>query len=360
MHTYILLVGGAIRFRTHEAAVISKILYNYSMNNPLIRYFLRNQVVFSLFLILIALFILKIKGILIAIFIAYIIMAAFIPFVEFFQKKRIPRILSVAIPYLFVFAFFTSLVTPLIPFFVSQIQSLFIIFPRYLDQAARILGIHIDASQVGYLISSEIGAIGQNAFAVTSKVFGGVFSTLTILVVSFYLLLDHDRIKRYLVNLFPIQNHKKVLLITSQIEEKLGGWFRGQIVLSLFIGTITWIGLTLLGLEFALPLALIAGMLEIIPTIGPILAAIPAIIVALNTSANTAIVVVVFYIFLQAVENNLLVPRIMQKAVGLHPIAIIIGVIIGSELLGIIGALLAIPFISLLLIIFNSFNKQSK
>jgi predicted PurR-regulated permease PerM len=329
------------------------------MNNSLFRYFLRNQVIFSLVIIVIALLILEIKGILIAIFISYIIMAAFLPIVEILRKKRLPRVLSVVIPYIIVFAFLTLLVIPLIPFFVSQIQSLFIIFPRYLDQAARILGIQIDASQLGSFFGSEIGLISQNAFALTSKVFGGVFSTLTIFVVSFYLLLDHDRIKKYLVNLFPIQNQKSVLLITSQIEEKLGGWFRGQIILSLFIGVITWIGLTFLGLEFALPLALIAGTLEIIPTIGPILAAIPAIIVALNTSPNTAIIVVVFYIFLQAVENNVLVPRIMQKAVGLHPIAIIISVIIGSELLGILGALLAIPFISLLLIIFNPLGKRA-
>jgi predicted PurR-regulated permease PerM len=329
------------------------------VSNPLISYFLRNQVVFTLVIIAIALFVLKIKGIIIAIFISYIIMAAFLPFVDSLRKRRVPRVLSVVIPYLIVFAFFTSLVIPLIPFFASQIQSLFVIFPRYLDQAAGILGIQIDASRLGSFFGSEIGLISQNAFALTSKVFGGIFSTLTIFVVSFYLLLDHDRIKKYLVNLFPIQNQKGVLLITSQIEEKLGGWFRGQIILSLFIGTITWIGLTVLGLEFALPLALIAGILEIVPTIGPILAAIPAIIVALNTSFNAALIVVLFYIILQAVENNLLVPRIMQKAVGLHPIAIIISVIIGSELLGILGALLAIPFISLLLIIFNSLNKRA-
>jgi len=333
--------------------------YNLSIMNPFIKYLFTNQVIAALLLIIIGLFILKIKGILIAIFISYIIMAAFLPFVDALRKRRVPKVLSVVIPYVIVFAFFTSLVIPLIPFFASQIQSLFVIFPRYLDQAARILGIQIDASKLGSFFGSEIGLISQNAFALTSKVFGGVFSILTIFVVSFYLLLDHDRIKKYLVNLFPIQNQKGVLLLTSRVEEKLGGWFRGQIILSLFIGVITWIGLTLLGIEFALPLALIAGILEIIPTIGPIISAIPAIIVALNTSFNSALIVTVFYFFVQTIENNLLVPRIMQKAVGLHPVVIIIGVIVGSELLGILGALLAIPFISLLLIIFNSLNKRA-
>ena len=329
------------------------------MNNPLISYFLRNQLVFSLVIIVIALFVLKIKGILIAIFISYIIMAAFLPFVEFFQKKRVPRILSVVIPYAIVFAFFTSLVIPLIPFFVSQIQSLFTILPQYFGEAARILGIHIETSQIGSLISSEIGEIGRNALELTSRVFGGVFTTLMIFVVSFYLLLDHDRIKRFIVNLFKTEQHEHILFTMSHIEEKLGGWFRGQVALSLSIGVMTWIGLTFLGVEFALPLALIAGILEIVPTIGPIISAIPAIIVALNTSFNAALIVAVFYIFVQAVENNLLVPRIMQKAVGLHPVVIIIGVIVGSELLGIIGALLAIPFISLILIVFNSFSKRT-
>ena len=328
------------------------------MNNPVIRYFLRNQVVFSLLLILIALFILKIKGILIAIFISYIIMAAFLPFVEFFQKKRLPRILSVAIPYLIVFAFLTSLVFPLIPFFGSQIQSLFITLPRYLNQAAGIFGIHVESSQLNSFIGSEIGEIGKNAYELTSKVFGGIFSTLMIFVVSFYLLLDHDRIKKFVVNLFKPRNQTRVLLNISQVENKIGGWFRGQIVLSLFIGIITWIGLSILGIEFALPLALIAGILEILPTVGPIVAAVPAVIVALNISFNATLVVVLFYFLLQAVENNLLVPRVMQKAVGIHPVAIIISVIVGGQLLGILGALLAIPFVSLILILFNSFGKR--
>lgn len=299
-------------------------------------------------------FILRIKGILIAIFISFIIMAAFLPYVESLRKKGVPKALSVLIPYIFVLAFLITLIVPLIPFFVSQIQSLFIIFPRYFDQAAQIFGIHAQASQLNSFIGSEIGEIGKNALEVTSRVFGGIFSTLMIFVLSFYLLLDHDRIKEFMVNLFKVEQREHVLLTISHIEEKLGGWFRGQIALSLSIGSATWIGLSLLDVEFALPLALIAGILEIVPTIGPIISAIPAVVVALNTSFNASLIVVIFYILVQAIENNLLVPRIMQKAVGLHPVTIIISVIVGSELLGVLGALLAIPFISFLLIIFNS------
>lgn len=328
------------------------------MSNPAVVYILKNHLLSAIVLILIGLLILQVKSILVALFISFIIMAAFLPYVEFLKRKGLPNALSVLIPYIFVIALFSIIIVPLIPFFSSQIQSLFITLPGYLNQTAKLIGVHFEPGQLSSYIGSEIGELGKNAYELTSRVFGGIFSTLMIFVVSFYLLLDHDRIKKYIIGIFGEEHREQARLTISRIEDKLGGWFRGQITLSLFIGVITWIGLRFLGIEFALPLALIAGILEILPTIGPIIAAIPAIIVALNTSFNAALIVVLFYILLQAAENNLLVPRIMQKAVGLHPVAVIISVIVGSQLLGILGALLAVPFVSLILILFNSINNR--
>lgn len=328
------------------------------MSNPVLNYILKNHFVSAILLVIIGFFLIKIKGILVAIFISFIIMAAFLPYVEFLRKKGVPKALSVLIPYVFAIGLFITLVVPLIPFFASQIQSLFIILPKYFNQAAGILGINLEPMQLRTILGTEIGEIGKNAYDLTSRVFGGIFSTVMIFVVSFYLLLDHDRIKKFVASLFKPEQQDHALHTITQIEDKIGGWFRGQIVLSIFIGVVTWIGLNLLGIEFALPLALLAGILEILPTIGPVIAAIPAIIIALNTSLNAAFIVILFYIVLQAAENNLLVPRIMQKAVGLHPVAIIISVIVGGQLLGILGALLAIPFVSLVLILFNSLGRK--
>ena len=140
----------------------------------------------------------------------------------------------------------------------------------------------------------------------------------------------------------------------------MGAWFRGQIVLSFSIGFLTWISLLILGLPFALPLALLAGILEIVPTIGPIISAIPAVIIALNISPTMALLVVLLYIIIQLLENNILVPRIMEKAVGLNPIVIILGVIIGSKLMGIAGALLAVPFISLVVVVISSVRDNKR
>ena len=329
------------------------------MNNPLVSNILKNNFLTAILLLSVGLLILKLKSIIIAIFISFIIMSAFLPYVEFLRKKGVPKIISVLIPYVVVIIFLTTLIFPLIPFFSSQIQSLFVTLPEYINQAAVIFGIDLKPEQLQSFVEAEIGEIGKNAFEVTSRVFGGIFSSLMIFVISFYLLLDHDRLKKSTVNLFRSDRQERIALTISRIEDKIGGWFRGQIVLSLFIGSITWIGLSLLGIEFALPLALIAGILEILPTIGPIIAAVPAVIVALNMSFNSALIVILFYTALQAAENNLLVPRVMQKAVGLHPVAIIISVIVGGELLGILGALLAIPFVSLILIIYNSLSKRA-
>jgi predicted PurR-regulated permease PerM len=110
-------------------------------------------------------------------------------------------------------------------------------------------------------------------------------------------------------------------------------------------------------MPFALPLAVLAGLFEIVPTVGPIISAVPAIVVGLTISPNMAIIIIVSYIFIQMIENHLLVPRIMQRAVGLNPVIVIIGVIVGNTLLGIPGALLSVPFISLLFLIYKNLDE---
>jgi predicted PurR-regulated permease PerM len=286
-------------------------------------------------------------------------MAALSPFSDFLTKKRFPRIISVLIPYLLTIAILVLLIFPLVPFLVSQIQLFFNNFPKYINQVAKIFNLSIDIGSVNNVLESDINSIGKNALSVTGKIFTGIFSFLTVLVISFYLMLERHMLKNQFVILFPKKYQQKVKDAIAQIESRLGLWLRGQLILSFTIGFATWAGLTLLGLPFALPLGLLAGMLEIVPTIGPIIASVPAIIVALTISPQIAFVVAAFYIVIQMVENNVLVPKIMEKAVGLNPIVIIIGVLIGSKFLGILGALLAVPFIAMVLIVIRSFKTPN-
>lgn len=326
--------------------------------NWVTNYVARNHFIAAILVVLFGWLLFEIREILVALFFSFILMAGLSPLVEILVRKKIPRTLAVVVTFSMTVLFVVLLIIPLIPFFVAQVQALFARFPFYVDRAAALFGFQVDAKVIHDFITAEFATIGKSAFSVTTKVFSGLFSVLTILVVSFYLLFDREQVQEGVAALFPKSLQKKVLETMQHIEEKLGAWLRGQILLSLFIGVLTWVVLTILGLDFALPLAVLAGILEIVPTLGPIISAVPAIIVAFTISPTLAIAVVVAYLVIQAIENNVLVPKIMEKAVGLHPIVIIISIMVGARLMGVVGALLAIPFISMLTIIARAIRSS--
>lgn len=285
-------------------------------------------------------------------------MAAILPIVIFLRRKKLPKILAVLIPYIIIFLLLFMLIIPLIPFVLEQLKTLLVGLPKYLNQLAYIFGMKIDLKLIQNYVNSQINAIGSNAFQVTTTVFGGIFSVITVVIVSLYLLLYNDSFKRNFSKLYPKDDREKVLTTVGLINDKLGAWLQGQIILSISISLLTWIALLLLSFPYALPLAILAGILEVVPTLGPTLAAIPAVIVALTISPTMAIVIVITYILIQTLEGQLLVPQIMKRAVGLNPVAVILGVTIGANLLGIVGALLAIPFISFIIVIYKSVEEQ--
>ena len=322
----------------------------------LLSYLHKNQFVAALFIIVLGLFFIRIKEILIILFISYIVMTAFRPAVLFLNKKKLPYVLSVLVPYIIFCIFLIILILPLFPFFAAQIQSLANNFPVFLEKSSQAVGFKIDYSNVDSSINSFFRTVGGNLFSITGQVFGGIISVTTIIVVSFYLLLYHDRFEKLIVHLFPQDKEEQARETFLKIEEKLGKWLRGQLVLSLLIGVLSWIFLTLIGIEYALPLAFIAGLLEIIPMIGPVIAAVPAIIVALTISPGLAVTVIIGYIVIQTIESNIFVPKIMQSAVGLNPVIIITAILVGSNFLGVWGALLSVPFVSVVTIILSEFK----
>lgn len=297
----------------------------------------------------------QLREILIVIFIAYIVVAALTPVVEFLQGKKVPRTVAVLITFFTTLSLVVLLIAPLIPFLISQITQLTKSFPSYLHQAASAIGLQLDIREVGRIVTPQ--QLGENAFALAGGVFGGFFAIVTTVAISFYLLLSYEQAKRAVAGLFPRKHRERAITVVEQVNSKLGAWLQGQFLLSFSIGLLTWITLTILHLPFALPLAILAGLFEIVPTVGPIISAVPAVVVGLTISPNMAIIVIASYIFIQLVENHLLVPRIMQRAVGLNPVIVIVGVIVGSRLLGIPGALLSVPFISLLVLISKNLEE---
>lgn len=325
------------------------------MIKTLLTYLGKNQFVVGILFLACLVLLYQLKEILLIVFIAYIIVASLIPAVEYLRKKGFPRTIAVLTTFFTALLLFILLIAPLVPFLAAQIQQLTKSFPQYLHQAAVAVGVQLDARELGQVFTPQ--QLGQNAFALAGGVFGGFFAVVTTVAISFYLLLSYDRAKGSVANLFTTKNREKAMNVIEQINDKLGAWLQGQFLLSLSIALLTWITLMTLGMPFALPLAVLAGLFEIVPTIGPIISAVPAVVVALTISPNMAFIIMAAYIVIQMIENHLLVPRIMQRAVGLNPVVVIIGVIVGDRPLGIPGALLSVPFISLIVLLSKNFDE---
>jgi predicted PurR-regulated permease PerM len=202
----------------------------------------------------------------------------------------------------------------------------------------------------GYL--EQLQTTGQER--VSSYLFDG-FRALTelllLLVVAFYWLTERDRIEDLGVRLLPLRNRERFLTIFNDIESTLGAWTRGQGILSLSIAVLAFAGLAVLGVPYALLLAVFAGLTELIPFVGPVIGMIPAVLVALLISPQLALFVTIYYIVIQQIESNVLVPKVMERQVGLSPLVVILALAAGNVLAGLLGALIAVPIAAALQIL---------
>jgi predicted PurR-regulated permease PerM len=181
-----------------------------------------------------------------------------------------------------------------------------------------------------------------------SGVAGGIFGLFTIAILTFYLLLESSGLFESFVGLFPRPRRKDIRRASTEITGKISAWLIGQLMLMAIIGTSAAVGLGLLGVPYFYVLALIAGLGELIPVVGPILAAVPAVLVSLNESLQLAVWVAVFFIIQQQVENHVLVPKVMERQVGVSAVTVIVALLIGGALQGLLGAILAVPTAAIL------------
>jgi predicted PurR-regulated permease PerM len=202
--------------------------------------------------------------------------------------------------------------------------------------------------------------VGQAVF-VFQRVLGllsGLLDMLMILLLALYITTDGPRIGRYLRAFLPPDRHEQSSRITARIFVRLGGWVSGQLLLCVIIGFMSWVGLVLIGVPYAVVLALIAGILEAVPNIGPIIAAVPAIIVAALYSPWQAVLVLILYLIIQQLENYVIVPRVMSKAVELHPLAVLLALMVGGELMGVLGAVLAVPVTAAISVVVDEIRAE--
>lgn len=214
--------------------------------------------------------------------------------------------------------------------------------------------------QLSGLVSQVFNVMGQAVFVFRQvlSLLSGLLDVLMILLLALYITTDGPRIARYLRTFLPPDRHEQASRITSRIFVRLGGWVSGQILLCVIIGSVSWIGLTLIGVPYAVVLALVAGIMEAVPNVGPIIAAVPAVIVAALYSPWQALFVAILYIVIQQLENYILVPRVMSRAVELHPLAVLLALMIGGELMGVLGAVLAVPVTAAISVIVDEIRAE--
>lgn len=310
-------------------------------------------------------FLYLIRDILVMVFIALIIAAAVNGPVSWLQRRRVPRLLGVIFIYLFALLLFALIISLVLPPLAGQVKQLAKHFPEFMEKAGVSLQewwgkYRFEGNLQTFLdrIGDKLNQATTSIFSTIISLFGGFFSAIIVLVISFYLAVQERGMKGFLVSLVPNDHQTYFSDLIDRIQIKIGGWLRGQLLLMLIIGLLTFIGLSLLNVKYALTLALIAGLLEIVPYVGPILSAVPAVILAFFQSPILALLVVVLFVVVQELENYLIVPQVMKRTVGLNPIVIIIVMLIGAKLAGIIGIVLSVPLTAAIAEFFKDFRKK--
>jgi predicted PurR-regulated permease PerM len=274
-------------------------------------------------------------------------------------ERRLPRWTAILIIYLCIIGVLVAVGMMVIPPLVTQARDLWERFPDLLHTAQVWLidhGVMSRELSVSEAVQkSPVGgsdAVGTVLGAVWGFV-GGIFGIVTILILTFYLLVDGDDIVKTFVRLFPTGERLRVEDACRRVTNKVSAWLGGQLLLAAIIGTSAAIGLWLLGVPYFYVLALIAAIGELIPVVGPVLSAIPALLVALTVSPTLVLGVAIFFFAQQQFENHLLVPKVMERQVGVSAVTVIISLLIGGSLLGIVGALLAVPTAAILQVLFQ-------
>lgn len=307
----------------------------------------------------------QIRDILVWFIFALIISVLFNPAIDFLQKRKIPRVISTIFVYVWIFGIISLLVYATAPLFISETQYFSQIFPQYFEKISPFLkGLGIQAFEN---IESFINLLGKtlermagNIFNALFAIFGGIFSTVFVLTIAIFLSLEEKAVERGISLLFPKKYEVYALSLWSRCQRKVSGWFLSRILGCLFVGLACYLAFLLLNTKYPFSLGLLAGVFNFIPIIGPIVSGATIFIVISLENFLRAIFVLIIFILIQQIENNILLPVLTKKFVGLSPALVLIALAIGGTLWGFLGAVLAIPLFGILFEFLRDFLKKKK
>jgi predicted PurR-regulated permease PerM len=293
-----------------------------------------------------------VRAVLVRILIALFIAVSLDPAVRQLARRGMRRGVAVTLIFLLFFAlaaaFFISVIPPLVTQFGNLVDDL----PGYLtslqgrsSQFRELNDRYNISDQLQGLVGTLPSRLGSGLLGVTGRVFGAVFNGLTVLVFTVYFMADMPRIRSGIVRLFPVPRRPRARQVVDLVVDKVGGYMIGNIIISLIAGVVAFIAFTILGVDFAVPLAFVVAICDLIPMIGATLGAVIGVTVALFTTDlwPTTILVAAFFLAYQQLENYLIAPRVLKTTVELGAAAVLIAGLVGATVLGLVGALMAIP-----------------
>ncbi len=314
-------------------------------------------IVFAVFFLIFLWLVYFIRDIILEFFVALLIMAILNPLVARLSKFKIPRSISILVAYIFILGIFAFAIAEVVPPLIGQTTSFANNLPFYLSN----LGINRYISdQITSQVISRLGTLPEQVLRAGVSTFSNVLSGLLVLVFAFYLLLARNRLDDQLTFFFGDERKKEINRIIDLLEKRLGGWARGELALMLLIGVANYVGLVLLGIPFAISLAILSGLLEIVPYVGPIISTIFETIIGLSISPVMGLAVLSMSFLIQQVENYIFVPKIMEKSVGVNPIIIILALTIGFRLFGFVGVLISVPIVITLQVLTKEYLFKEK
>lgn len=297
------------------------------------------------------------RDIILLLFLSMILAAAIGPWIDTLSRRGLPRPVGVLIVYSAIVALLVAVILLLIPAVTREAASLATRFPDYYHRltdffAAR--DVETPLSGVG----ENFSTLTRGVFAGLKGVAGGFGSFIIVLVVTFYFTVGEENLRRFWFRLAPVSQRERLSRITAAAVERISSWFRGQLVISLVVGSFSYLALTIIGIPDALLLSIVAGVAAFVPLVGAAIGIIPAVFIALTVSVTKALIVLVVAIALYQLTTNVLVSKLFSRAVGLNPVIIVMVMLIGAKLAGGLGLILAIPVTSILDVVVREYRGE--
>ena len=310
------------------------------------------------------------RAALLLLYVSCLLAMGFGPIVGFIERTQVarlklPRWLAILTLYLVFVAVLAGILLMVVPPVIEQGRALWVALPALLQKwqeglVARGIITHPITMSEAVASAPDTGgpAAVAKLLATAGTLVGGAIGLVTLLILTFYLLVDAERMGAQLLRLFPRGQRPQVEVALRSISRKVSAWLGGNIILAAVMGTLTAVGLFLLGVPYFYVVAVVAAAGEMVPILGPLIAGVVAVTVASTVSLKVAAAALVYFAILHQLEANILVPKIMERQVGLSPITVIVALLIGSELHGIVGAILAVPTAAILGVVIETLSER--